>query len=1017
MRSWLPVLSAGLLFMGCNRPEPLPDVHDKDWTTEDTASFDETDTDDAPPVRDTDPRDDTDPIVDTPDSDTPVDTDQATDTDSTPPWDSDTANTEDSAVDPDTSLQDTAGPTLLPDTSVDADDSATDTDQDSAADTHWDTAPAAETAGPVDAPPRAEDDRRALDEDSAHSWTLQASDPEGAALTWQIVTSPAHGTLQGTAPHLTYTPGPDFHGPDALTFRVSDGTSWSREATVVLDVQPVDDAPVARPLTVQLDEDSSITLDLPADDPDGDTLTATLVSTSDHGVVTLDGLSLTYTPGLNFHGDDFVRFRISDGTTPDWARVSFEVMPVNDSPILFDARVTLNEDSSAVIQVFGQDADGDSLTYVATTTPPHLELTPLADGWSLVPEPDWNGESSFIVRGTDPDGAWDEALVSITVRPVNDPPTARPTSLFTLGNVALPVSPTEGPLANAADPDGDALTLQPGIIPTALGGSMQVSADGSMRYRPPVGVGHEVDQVTLTVVDADGAMTPAPVDLTLGERVWFVDSRSGGVGSSWSPFATLAEAVAASGPDETLVLSSGDASPYQGGIALQPGQRLVGSVTAVVVDGSRVWPAESRPTITSSIHGLQGAGSALIQGITLSDVAGPGIQVGNADDFRIVDVTMTSISGPGVLAWDCTDLRLTDVAITTVADSGVQISDSRDLTLTRVSVTDASGFGIWLDQVEGLIQLEDLDLQHPVSGGVFVDHSGLQTGDTVQLTMRDSLVRSDPTVPGRGGWGVEVQLGGAAGANVHIELIDNVIQDTVSGGFGIYVHDQLGGAGAPVRIDLRRNRIEGTRQTGVKVEGQDQAVIRLTAEGDLVRQQADGEPAPYGDVDNLPEAFDVDARDDSAVYAELSELDLLAEEISLEFNADDRALVVARVLSGRTEGPDRAVSARVRDSGTVHLTTQGLVAVGPVQTDLQGTSRSTAELYLHLSETEASRFVLDDGRDADLFLAGPSSALGWQQHTDAGALLALGNLSAGNTPTVLVPDWLYVVTPNTVLLP
>jgi hypothetical protein len=45
------------------------------------------------------------------------------------------------------------------------------------------------------------------------------------------VTSPAHGTLSGTAPNVTYTPAANYNGSDSFTFKVNDGALDSTPAT------------------------------------------------------------------------------------------------------------------------------------------------------------------------------------------------------------------------------------------------------------------------------------------------------------------------------------------------------------------------------------------------------------------------------------------------------------------------------------------------------------------------------------------------------------------------------------------------------------------------------------------------------------------------------------------------------------------------------------------------------------------------------------------------------------------
>jgi hypothetical protein len=51
-----------------------------------------------------------------------------------------------------------------------------------------------------------------------------------------VLSQPAHGTLSGTAPNLTYTPAAGYVGPDSLTFKVNDGQAESDVATISITV-------------------------------------------------------------------------------------------------------------------------------------------------------------------------------------------------------------------------------------------------------------------------------------------------------------------------------------------------------------------------------------------------------------------------------------------------------------------------------------------------------------------------------------------------------------------------------------------------------------------------------------------------------------------------------------------------------------------------------------------------------------------------------------------------------------
>ncbi|MDF7822678.1 Ig-like domain-containing protein [Pontiellaceae bacterium B12227] len=73
-------------------------------------------------------------------------------------------------------------------------------------------------------------------ENGSTNITLTGSDPEGSNLFYHLVEDPAHGTLSGTLPLLTYTPISNYSGADSFTYTVSDGQTNSAEATVSITV-------------------------------------------------------------------------------------------------------------------------------------------------------------------------------------------------------------------------------------------------------------------------------------------------------------------------------------------------------------------------------------------------------------------------------------------------------------------------------------------------------------------------------------------------------------------------------------------------------------------------------------------------------------------------------------------------------------------------------------------------------------------------------------------------------------
>jgi len=149
--------------------------------------------------------------------------------------------------------------------------------------------------------------------------TLTASDADNDPLTYSIVAGPAHGALSGTAPDVIYTPAPDYVGDDSFTFKANDGTEDSNVATVSITVSD----PGQNQPPVAVDDAYSLTKKnnrVPApgvlgndSDPDGDALTAILVTDVAHGTLSLsaDG-SFTYKP-TNRGAPDSFQYKVSDG--------------------------------------------------------------------------------------------------------------------------------------------------------------------------------------------------------------------------------------------------------------------------------------------------------------------------------------------------------------------------------------------------------------------------------------------------------------------------------------------------------------------------------------------------------------------------------------------------------------------------------------------------------------------------------------------------------------------------------
>jgi hypothetical protein len=324
--------------------------------------------------------------------------------------------------------------------------------------------------------PVASDASVETDEDTAVAVTLSASDPDADPLTFTIPVLPAHGTLSGTAPALSYQPDPDYNGPDAFTFTATDGLSAAVTGHVSLTVHPVNDAPVASDFQVHTDEDVPVAVHLIATDVEQDALSFRVVRQPAHGVITDGGQDRVYIPAPDFNGTDSFTFVAGDGRlTSREATVTVVVAPVNDAPVAQGQSVRTLEDTPVSITLQATDVDGDALGFTVTSGPAHGRLSEGGAIRTYTPDPDFNGADQFTFVAGDGRLSSQPQVVAITVDPVNDAPVAANQQLTTAEDTPLDV------LLTASDVDHDALSFT--IVAPPLHGRL-LGAPPQLKYVP-----------------------------------------------------------------------------------------------------------------------------------------------------------------------------------------------------------------------------------------------------------------------------------------------------------------------------------------------------------------------------------------------------------------------------------------------------------------------------------------------------------------------------------------------------
>ncbi|WP_456364815.1 tandem-95 repeat protein [Priestia aryabhattai] len=228
------------------------------------------------------------------------------------------------------------------------------------------------------------------------------------------------------------------------------------------------------------------------------------ISPTNGTVVVTNSGAYTYTPNLNFNGNDQFTVLVSDGQGGTAvSTVTVTVTPVNDAPTVPNYTFTTQEDSPVVGAVVGTDVDGNSLSYQLQNRPTNGIAVVNANGtFSYQPNLNFNGSDQFTVLVSDGQGGTAVSIVTINVIPVNDPPIT--------SNVSFTIA-EDSTLINrivAVDPDGDPLTFS--LQTTPGNGVAVVNGDGTFSYQPNLNF-NGTDQFTVLVSDGQGGTAVSTV--------------------------------------------------------------------------------------------------------------------------------------------------------------------------------------------------------------------------------------------------------------------------------------------------------------------------------------------------------------------------------------------------------------------------------------------------------------------------------------------------------------------------
>ncbi|RLE37980.1 hypothetical protein DRJ17_05345, partial [Candidatus Woesearchaeota archaeon] len=284
-----------------------------------------------------------------------------------------------------------------------------------------------------------------ISEGTSQTFNVTATDPDGDTLTYSWL---LEGVLVSTSPYFTYSPNYLSAGTYNLSLTISDGVdqvslSWTVNVLNVNQPSIINSTP-----TYFAVEGSLYNYDVDATNPDGDTLTFSLLQTPNGtGVMTINSVTglIAWIPTNDQVGTHYVTVKVDDGMGGnDTQTFNITVSDVNVAPVLdIIGNKVIDEDLLLEFNITASDEDiinGDLLTFTSNNT--NINITKINNTLataSWIPSNSDVGIHSVTFYVNDSSGMSDSETITIKVNNVNDAPSlsAMPETLNLTEDVAF----------------------------------------------------------------------------------------------------------------------------------------------------------------------------------------------------------------------------------------------------------------------------------------------------------------------------------------------------------------------------------------------------------------------------------------------------------------------------------------------------------------------------------------------------------------------------------------------------
>ena len=179
---------------------------------------------------------------------------------------------------------------------------------------------------------------------------------------------------------------------------------------------PANQAPTAVGQSLSVNSGQTLAITLAGTDPEGSSLTYTVVTQPVNGTLAGTGVSRVYTSKAGFSGSDNFTFKVNDGSLDSavvTVAISVKPVSVNQAPTADSQNLSVALGEAKDIGLTAKDPENAKLTYTIITQPANGTLTGTAPALRYTPKTGFSGADSFTFKVND--GALDSAFATISI--------------------------------------------------------------------------------------------------------------------------------------------------------------------------------------------------------------------------------------------------------------------------------------------------------------------------------------------------------------------------------------------------------------------------------------------------------------------------------------------------------------------------------------------------------------------------------------------------------------------------